>query len=182
MLDYKVSTNILVPVVLTVTATGLPHTGVLAASVSVTIVKNDGATIATYTPTGQWTEMTSGAFTGSGFYLLTIPLAYTDQAGILNYAVAVTADDIYFGTVGLVANLVSDIYSKVTDILGLVYANSVLDQQTYNGAGKLTGGRLRTYDTSANALAAGVTGLLKTWTVYATYDGSNNETLFRITG
>jgi hypothetical protein len=82
--------------------------------------------------------------------------------------------------VGALASGISTISANVIKALGLLYDNSVLDNQSYDGSGNLTGARLRTYDTNAHAIAAGGTGLLMTYTVTATYDGGGNQTLFRI--
>jgi hypothetical protein len=113
MLEYKASTIARVPVALTVTATGLPHAGVLAAAVTVTVVKSNGV-IVTYTPSGgQWTEFTWDAYSGSGYYNLSIPVGDTDVVGILNYCVSVAGDDLYFGVVNIVANLEADTYTRI---------------------------------------------------------------------
>jgi len=118
MLEYKASTIARVPVALTVTATGLPHAGVLAAAVTVTVVKSNGV-IVTYTPSGgQWTEFTWDAYSGSGYYNLSIPVGDTDVAGILNYCVLVAGDDLYFGVVNIVANLEADTYGRVGSPVG----------------------------------------------------------------
>lgn len=113
MLEYKASTIAVVPVVLTITATNLPHTGVAAGVVTVTVVKSNGV-IVTYTPAGgQWTEFTWDAWAGSGYYALSIPVGSTDVAGILHYCVSVAGDDKYFGVVNIVANLEADTYGRV---------------------------------------------------------------------
>jgi len=113
MLSYKASTIAVVPVVLTVTATNLPHTGVAAGSVTVTVVKSNGV-IVTYSPAGgQWTEFVWDAFAGSGYYALSIPVGSTDVAGILHYCVSTLGDDKYFGVVDIVANLEADTFGRV---------------------------------------------------------------------
>lgn len=60
--------------------------------------------------------------------------------------------------------------------LGLMHENSVLDQTIYDGANNLTSGRLRIYNTKANTLGAGATGLLETYTISASYVGDNVQT------
>jgi hypothetical protein len=75
---------------------------------------------------------------------------------------------------------VEGVNDKVTQALGLLYQNSVLDQQEYVDQ-KLIWARLRCYDSAANAEAAGTTGLLRTYAVTANYDGVGLATLFRIT-
>ncbi len=70
--------------------------------------------------------------------------------------------------------------TNIMRLLGLNHENAVFDNQTYDGAKRLTGGRLRAYDSKANAIAAGVTGLLYEWNVVAAYDMQEKATLFRI--
>lgn len=65
-------------------------------------------------------------------------------------------------------------------VVGLLYLNSVMDQQVFNGSGSLTSARIRVYDTAANAQAAGLVGLLYTFTVGAVYDISNVLTSYTI--
>ena len=59
--------------------------------------------------------------------------------------------------------------TNILRILGLVHDNTVIDQQVYNLDGCLTSARVRQYDTKANTVAAGATGLLNTWTISASY-------------
>lgn len=252
MASYKINTNINVPVNLTNATTGLAHTGVLAANVTVTVIKSDGSNN-TFTPTApQWAEQSSGAFALAGSYLLTIPAANTNLAGVLWYGVSVSGDDLFNDWVDLVAslssdivtligtpvvsvsadiaaavtsikggsnkdltqtdadvntvitnlaaavtsikgpdsrnntdvyNFVSDTHDVVHELLGLLHKNAVVANQTYNAGGRLTGATLKVYDTDAHAsLNDGVTGLLKTYTIFSTYDGQSHETLYRLTG
>lgn len=51
----------------------------------------------------------------------------------------------------------------------LTFDNSVLDSQVYDALGNLDTARLRMYDTEANALAAGATGLIDTFNVTTAY-------------
>jgi len=76
-----------------------------------------------------------------------------------------------------------DVNSDKTNIerlLALEHENTVLDMQTYDGAKRLLTSRLRGYNSAANAIAAGVTGLLFEWHILATYDGLGRNNLFRI--
>jgi len=70
--------------------------------------------------------------------------------------------------------------TNITRILGLLYENSVFDQQTYSAEGLLLSGRVRSYDSKDNAVLAGGAGLLFTWTVESQYDVNNRLTNFRI--
>lgn len=253
MLEYKASAIARVPVALTVTATGLPHAGVLAAAVTVTVVKSNGV-IATYTPSGgQWTEFTWDAYAGSGYYNLSIPVGDTDVVGILNYCVSVAGDDLYFGVVNIVANLEADTYGRVgspvgasisadiaavkaqtqsidakttnlpadpadasdvsgaitaavtsikgadardntqvydsvavvranvTEIVGLLHKNAVLEGQVYNAGGRLTNATLYVYDTNTNAaINDHITGLIHSYAIFATYDVNDHQTYYSL--
>lgn len=59
--------------------------------------------------------------------------------------------------------------TNIMRILGLLHDNAVFDQQVYDGGGNLTGGRLRIYDSKVNMLLAGLTGLLFTYAIVASY-------------
>lgn len=59
--------------------------------------------------------------------------------------------------------------------VGLLHENSVMDQTSYS-SGKLTGARIRLYDSKANALLATNTGKLYEYQVAATYVGGNLTT------
>lgn len=66
---------------------------------------------------------------------------------------------------------VSSDKTNLARILGLLHENTVFDQQIYDTGGNLVSGRLRAYDTKAHALSAGLTGLLFTWNLSASYTG-----------
>jgi len=70
--------------------------------------------------------------------------------------------------------------TNLARLLGLTHENSVLDNQVYNAGKRLLSARLRSYNSAANAVAAGVTGLLFEWNIVAAYDVQNKATLFRI--
>jgi hypothetical protein len=176
MASYRTNVDINVPVVLTNATTGLAHTGVLAASVTVSVIKSDGTT-ATFTPTGpQWVEENFGAFALAGVYLLTIPAAHTDVDGPLWYGVQVSGDDLFNDTVDL-----SDVQSLTQRILSLSYDNVVEDGQVYDASGKLLSSDVWFYNSAANAATNDhVTGLLFRYNIEGAYDGQSNCTLFRM--
>jgi hypothetical protein len=106
--------------------------------------------------TSSWTPALEGWFTAVGNF-------YSDSGHTTldtNYLGA--QEDIY----------VSSIKDKITRLLGLVQENTVMDNQVYDISGNLTSSRVRTYDTKAHAQAAGVTGLVATYTMTASYSGS----------
>lgn len=70
--------------------------------------------------------------------------------------------------------------TNIMRILGLMHENSVFDQQQYNAQGSLVSGRVRSYDTAANAALGGLTGLLFVWTIQATYNPNNKLVDFKI--
>jgi hypothetical protein len=59
--------------------------------------------------------------------------------------------------------------TNILRILGLTHDNVKIDNQTYDTENNLLTSRIRHYDTEANMLLAGATGLLNTWQVVAEY-------------
>jgi hypothetical protein len=66
--------------------------------------------------------------------------------------------------------------TQLTRALGLMHENSVVDNTVFDGSNNLTAARMRIYNSKANAEAAGGAGLVATYTITATYIGSNIET------
>jgi len=75
---------------------------------------------------------------------------------------------------------VSSDKTNILRLLGLAHENSLLDQQVYGANNRLASARLRMYNSAANCAAAGVTGLLFTWQISATYNISNQSETFKI--
>lgn len=75
---------------------------------------------------------------------------------------------------------VNDDRVNVSRILGLMYENSVFDQQVYNAQNNVVSGRIRAYDSKQNAELAGLQGLLYTWSVNAVYNLNGQLTNFII--
>jgi hypothetical protein len=67
------------------------------------------------------------------------------------------------------SNELSSVEKSLDIIGGLMHDNAVLDSQTYDEQNNLETARLRSYDTRANAEAAGVTGLIHTFQFTAVY-------------
>lgn len=67
----------------------------------------------------------------------------------------------------------SGLGTQLTRALGLMHENAVIDQTVFDGSNNLTGARFRIYDSKTDALAAGGTGLVATYTIAATYTGTN---------
>ena len=80
---------------------------------------------------------------------------------------------------------VNSLRTNVLRVLGLVHENSLVDLQTYDSNDNLTSARIRSYNSSANVLAAQIaspaaysTGLLFEYTVNATYLGDKLQTYY----
>ena len=67
---------------------------------------------------------------------------------------------------------VKDITDKIIRALGLLWENSYEDNQVYNEKSQQTSGRVRIYDSAANATTHGSTGLIATYTFTFTYSGN----------
>lgn len=75
----------------------------------------------------------------------------------------------------------NDLDAILRRIVGLMHENSVLDQTTHDSSNNLTAGRLRLYNSKANADAAalggsGTSGLVASYAISATYVGGNLST------
>jgi hypothetical protein len=103
MIEYKQGVTAKVPVRLLDTS-GSGVTGVLVGAISVTVVKSDG-TVQNVTPAGgDWTEITTGAFNGTGMYELQLSgSSFLNITGAFTYAVANASAKTYLGTVKIVA-------------------------------------------------------------------------------
>lgn len=177
MIEIKQGVDTFVPVRMLDPALS-PIAGILFGAVTATVQKSDGTTAAVVVTNPTWKEATAGAFATQGAYMLQLPAAALNLTGALTYAVAVAGARTFVGTAKVVANEEADTFASVagvaaqmTKALGLMHENSVLDTTTFNGDNNLTSGRYRTYDTKAHALAAGVLGLIATYTITATYTG-----------
>ena len=147
-------------------------------AVTATVQKSDGTTASVTVSNPTWKEATAGAFSVQGAYMLQLPAAVLNLTGALTYAVQVAGARTFVGTAKVVAKEEADTFASVAGVavqmaraLGLMHENSVLDNTTFNADNNLTAGRFRTYDTKAHALAAGVLGLVATYTIAATYTG-----------
>jgi hypothetical protein len=101
-----------------------------------------------------WTPAVEGLFTAVGQF-------FTDSGHTTDAGLNRTVEDVD----------VSTLKSNVARLLGLSQEFVVIDSQTYDGLQNLTSARIRIYDSKAHALAAGMTGLIATYTQTATYSG-----------
>lgn len=65
-------------------------------------------------------------------------------------------------------------------LLGLNQENASHDSQVYDSAGNLTSARIRTYETAADALAGGLTGMVAQYTLAASYDVDGRLTSYKV--
>jgi hypothetical protein len=113
MAQYKQSTSIPVLVKLTSTSSGSPVSSVSSGSVTATALKADGTTVMISVTGANWSEITTGAFSSQGVYLLTIPNTATNIIGVFCYAVAVSGATTFTGKDEIVANLEGETYSRL---------------------------------------------------------------------
>lgn len=128
MLFLKKSTDVLVPVMLTDASTGDPFTGVAYTSVAASVIKNDGTVVdlGALGPT-DWTEVTTGAYSTRGYYLLKLPASALDQEGILHYGVGVTGAEFYPGSVNVRGNTEKEVYDRIGAPVGASLSADIQD-------------------------------------------------------
>jgi len=100
-------------------ATGAPVTGILFGAVAATVWKNDGTTVDLILTALDWTEVTGGAFAGSGTYILTLPGSSLDQVGRVMYGIKVGTNDPYIGAMKVIANEEAETKVEVDTLLGI---------------------------------------------------------------
>lgn len=176
MLELKKDTQVWVPVRM-IDASNNPIPGLTDADVTCSVLKSDGTEASQSISGATWAEATSGTFADSGTYRIQLSASSVDVSGALVYVVADTSTppNLFVGVADVVDNFASDTYALMVRAIGLMHENSVLDTTVYSGS-RLTSGRLRLYDSKANAQAAGLTGLVATYTITATYSGNNVAT------
>jgi len=113
MLIITLGQAVFVPVMLTDTASQSPAVGVLYNNVQATVVKNDGTAVdLTLGPT-DWTQITQGAYSSKGYYLLKLPASVLDQEGNIHFGVAVAGNDFFPGLASVRANTEKQIYDRI---------------------------------------------------------------------
>jgi hypothetical protein len=112
MLEYKQSVAKFVPVRI-FDQGGTPVGGVAFGQVTATIQKADGSTSNLSVVLADWSEVTTGAFAGSGTYLLRLSAANLDQPGLLTYAVSTPSNKIHVGAIKVVANEEIDTFNRI---------------------------------------------------------------------
>lgn len=104
MIEYIQSADAKVPVVLTLSADGLPATGIAFGSVTVTVEKSDGTTASITMSGANWAEVTTGAFSGVGKYNLVLPASALDVVGLTAYSVKTSTTVAFVGFFEVVAS------------------------------------------------------------------------------
>jgi len=105
--------------------------------------------------TADWNPTIEGTYTAVGQF-------FFDSLFTIDADYEKTMDDID----------VSTVKANIIRLLGLVQENTVIDQQVYDLQSNLTGARIRTYNSKSNATAAGVTGLVASYTMTAVYSSN----------
>jgi len=182
-IEYKQGAQARIPVVLQKSTDGSALTGITYSGVTATIEYADGTTASVSPADGaHWVELSAGAFSGSGTYNLLIDAGSINKTGIILVIISVATASLFKIYAKIVANEEVDTYTAVIKQLGLSYDNTVMDSQVFDTNGNLTSARVRCYDNSTDAMAGGLTGLLYTFTIFATYDTAGRCTLYRQTG
>lgn len=114
-MEVKNSVAVRVPVVL-LDSSGNPVTGTAFGSVTASVEKSDGSTVALTVTGADWTENTSGGFNGGGKYTLLLPSSALNLNGPLTYAVKVAGARHYFGTLKVVAQEEADSYAAIAAV------------------------------------------------------------------
>lgn len=112
MLEYKQSVAKFVPVRI-FDQGGTPVGGVAFGQVTAAIQKADGTTSTLSVILADWSEVTTGAFSGSGMYLLRLSAANLDQPGLLTYAISTPSNKTHIGAIKVVANEEIDTYNRI---------------------------------------------------------------------
>lgn len=152
----SVSTKIPVSLVNVVDFT-TPTTGKSGTDATVTFLKSDG-TISTLSGTATMTEITSGAFSGQGIYQLTIPSSVTDVVGTLDFAILVSGSEVFKGFIDVVANIASDIFTRVGAPAGASISADIAAVKTVvDSISSTTGGSSTTINTINSKIGTPVT-------------------------
>lgn len=124
MIEYKQGSAANVPVRIQ-TSAGVAIPGTLYTAVTATVLKSDGTTAVVVMSAGNWTEVTTGAFAGTGTYTLGLSSSQLGTVGVLMYAVAVSGALTYVGVVKVVANEEADTYARLGSPTGASIAADI---------------------------------------------------------
>jgi hypothetical protein len=159
MLEYKQGVARFVPVRI-FDHGGNPVGGIAFGSVAAAIQKADGSSSTVTVALSDWSEVTTGAFSGAGMYLLRLSAGNLDQQGLLTYAVATTSNKTYIGAIKVVSNEEVDTFSRI--------GAPVLSSISADIAGVKTD--VSTVNTNVLALNAGQTSILNVVNLLKKYE------------
>lgn len=149
MIEYKQSVAAFVPVRI-FDAGSTPVGGLGFGSVTAAVQKSDGSTqVITLTIT-DWSEITTGAFSGAGVYAMKLPASALNLTGEVVYAVATPGNKTYIGALKVVANEEADTFARLGAPAGASIAADIATTQAAVG----------TVNTNVLALSAGQTSIL----------------------
>lgn len=111
MIEYRASSGARLPVRL-LAIDGTPVTGMDDSDIEVSLMKSDGTTVAD-AAIGGFTEITAGAFSGTGFYTLELDGDYVNLQGVFVYAVSCLGAVTYIGVVKVVTWEETDTVSRL---------------------------------------------------------------------
>jgi hypothetical protein len=197
-MELKQGIAIQVPVRLVAVVDGAPWTGITYQQAVVYVQKQGGASYQKVLQASDWVEI--DALNMPGLYDLQLSMSDLDTLGFLKYTASSALVLPYPGLMQVVPVQELDTYNRIgapggpsisADIataiamvqrtLGLQFENAVQDQQEYDARGGLIACRLRIYDSRENTLAAGMSGLIASYHLEATFDETGAVTLFRMT-
>ena len=159
MLEYKQGISKFVPVRI-FDQGGEPVGGLAFGLVTAAVQKADGSTAVVPVTISDWTEITTGAFSGSGVYALRLPVGALDQPGLLTYAVSTPSNRVHVGAIKVVANEEVDTFTRI--------GAPVLSSISADIAGVKTD--VGTVNTNVLALQAGQTSILSVVSLLKKYE------------
>lgn len=127
---FKTSTTIKTLIRLFNSTTGLPATAIAFGAVTATALKADGSTASITVNGSTWTEVTTGAFSGQGVYLLDIGSGVTNQAGLFGYSISSAGVSSFVGWLDLLDQYESDIYNRIGAPVGASISADIAGVQT----------------------------------------------------
>lgn len=178
MLEYKQSVSKFVPVRI-FDQGGEPVGGLAFGVVQAAVQKADGSTAVVAVTISDWTEITTGAFSGSGVYALKLPASALDQPGLLTYAVSTPSNRVHVGAIKVVANEEVDTYTRIGAPVGASISADIAD----------TNADVATVNSNVLALQAGQTSILNVvntlkkyeegrWKIHITGPDANRMVLY----
>lgn len=151
------------------------RSGLLAGDFTVEVFLND-TKVSIATPIGEIGSTGEYAIsfvpTSVGLWKIQVLADYNKEIWAGSY---VAFQELTNTAVDEIYTLLQSVDADVARVLGLLHHNAILDNQTYDGQGQLTGARLRVFDTAANVPdvpgGSETVGLLHMYQIEAEYSG-----------